>query len=90
MGQSAVSTVLLDALHGAVQPTAPRWAAVVIATTFVGIGFLLVVAVAVGVLDPQTRRRGDGIATDRRQHREARQPEFRGIDPGDVDAWDDD
>lgn len=55
-----------------------------------GCGFLVVVAIVVGILDAAQTATWRAIAAQRRELWEARQPEFHGIDPDDVDVRDDD
>lgn len=54
-----------------------------------GVGFLVVVAVVVGIVDAARASAWRRIAAERRHSWEARQPEFHGVDSAEPD-WDDD
>ena len=61
-----------------------------------GIGFLVLVAIVVGIVDARQATTWRRIAAERRERWEARQPQLHGLDPGadhsthDDDSWDDD
>lgn len=60
-----------------------------------GIGFLLIVAIVVGIADARNAALWREIAQERRERWEARRPSYHGIDArdddaGNDDAWDDD
>lgn len=56
----------------------------------IGVGFIIVVAIIVGVVDARQAARWRRIAAERRARWEARQPQPHGIDPYEQDSWDDD
>ncbi len=54
------------------------------------IGFLVVLAILVGIVDATHASRWRGVAEERREKWEARQPEYHGIDTNDYTVEDDD
>ncbi|WP_219414989.1 hypothetical protein [Pseudonocardia nigra] len=61
-----------------------------IAMIAAGIGFLVVVAIVVGIVDAAQASTWREVAAERRRRWEARQPEFHGVDGSDTESWDDD
>lgn len=61
-----------------------------IVTIVAGVGFIVLVAIVVGIVDAVQAPARRLTAADRRQNWEARQLEFHGVDATDVDNWDDD
>lgn len=61
-----------------------------------GVGFLVLVAIVVGIVDARQAARWRRIAAERREQWEARQLQLHGgvdpyaADPYDTDSWDDD
>jgi Flp pilus assembly protein TadB len=55
-----------------------------------GIGFIVVVAIVVGIVDATQAPAWRRVAAQRRREWESQQPEFHGIDAADVESWDDD
>lgn len=56
----------------------------------IGIGFLVVLAILVGVVDATHASAWRRVAAERRQKWEARQPEYHGIDTNEYPVEDDD
>lgn len=69
---------------GATAAGTPRGGGPVITLIAAGIGFILIVAIVVGIVDalmaPARRR----VAVERRESWESRRPQFHGIDPHDA------
>lgn len=59
-----------------------------ISLILVGVGFIVVVAIIVGIADAVQAPAWRQIAAERREEWEARQPEFHG--GNDAETWDDD
>jgi hypothetical protein len=55
-----------------------------------GVGIMVVIAIAVGIIDTVHAPSWREVAAQRRRDWEARQPEYHGVDDQDAESWDDD
>jgi hypothetical protein len=61
-----------------------------IAVIAAGVGFIVVIAIIVGIVDATQAPTWRRIAAERRMRWEARQPQLHGVDPHEHESWDDD
>jgi hypothetical protein len=61
-----------------------------IAVIVAGVGVMIAIAIAVGIIDNVHARSWREVAAERRRNWEARQLEYHGVDDHDAESWDED